>query len=338
MKKYAVGIIGALGAVGEQMRNLLAESSINTDEVRLFERPELEGEKAEFAGEEIACEIATREALAECDLATMSAGSEASRELAPRAREAGCVIVDNSNQWRLDPQVPLVVPEVNPEELERHGGIVANPNCSTIQMVLALSPLHEEYEIDRVVVSTYQSVSGSGSEAVEELRKQTEEALEGEELRPEVYPHSIAFNALPHIDVFEENGYTKEEMKMVRETHKIIGEEIDVSPTAVRLPIFRSHGESINIRTKRKVEPEEAKALLEDTPGITVEDRPEENIYPLPTRSEGKDDVFVGRIRKDPTVENGLNLWVVSDNLRKGAALNTVQIAETMVRRGLIEE
>ena len=254
MDKYSVGIIGALGAVGEQMREILANSSINMESVRLFERPELEGEIGLVDGKEIPCEIATKEKLAECDLATMSAGSKASEKLAPLAADAGCVIVDNSNQWRMDPDVPLVVPEVNPEDLDWHEGIVANPNCSTIQMVVALKPIHDHYGIRRVVVSTYQAVSGSGSDAIEELRRQTESIVKGEEPEAKVYPHQIAFNALPHIDSFQDNDYTKEEMKMVHETKKIIGEEIAVSPTAVRLPIYRSHAESINVETEKPID------------------------------------------------------------------------------------
>lgn len=336
MSEYTIGIIGALGAVGEQMRNIIAESSIDIKEVRMFERPELEGEPALFAGKEIPCEVATQGNLSECDLATMSAGSAASKKLAPLAADVGCVVVDNSNQWRMDPEVPLVVPEVNPEDLQWHEGIVANPNCSTIQMVVALKPLHDEYGIKRVVVSTYQAVSGSGTDAINELKSQTESIVDGEEPKHEVYPHQIAFNALPHIDTFQGNGYTKEEMKMVNETEKILSKDISVSPTAVRLPIYRSHAESINIQTKKPIEPDEARDLLKEEPAVVVQDNPEENRYPLPIKAEGRDGVFVGRIRRDRTIENGLNFWVVSDNLRKGAALNTVQIAEKMVEKELI--
>lgn len=336
MSEYTIGVIGALGAVGSQMRDILAGSSINIGEVKMFERPELEGKTAEFAGEEIPCEVATPEALSECDLATMSAGSDVSKKLAPMAANAGCLIVDNSSQWRLDPEVPLVVPEVNPEDLDWHEGIVANPNCSTIQMVVALKPIYDNYGINRVVVSTYQAVSGSGADAIEELKNQTEDIVNGEQPEAEVYPHQIAFNALPHIDVFRDNGYTKEEMKMVHETKKIVGEELEVSPTAVRIPVYRSHAESVNVQTELSLDVVEVREILADSPGVVVEDDLENNVYPLCTRAEGKDEVFVGRIRKDPTIENGLNFWVVADNLRKGAALNTVQIAETMVARGLV--
>ncbi|MBS3766266.1 aspartate-semialdehyde dehydrogenase [Candidatus Bipolaricaulota bacterium] len=336
MSEYCIGIIGALGAVGKQMREILPQSDLDIGQVKMFERPELAGEPAEFDGEEIVCEEATPEALGECDVATMSAGSGASKEIAPMAAEAGCVVVDNSSQWRMDPDVPLVVPEVNPEDLDWHDGIVANPNCSTIQMVVALEPLHEEYGIERVVVSTYQAVSGSGVDAIEELDRQSESIVKGEDPESEVYPHRIAFNALPHIDVFRDNGYTKEEMKMVNETEKIMEESISVSPTAVRLPIYRSHAEAVNIQAKKSIDVDEARELLRNKSSVVVQDEPEENEYPLPIEAEGKDEVFVGRIRKDPTIENGLNFWVVSDNLRKGAALNTVQIAETMADRCII--
>ena len=336
MSQYCVGIIGALGAVGEQMREILPAGDLDIGRVKTFERPELEGETAEFAGKDIPCEVPTEESLAECDVVTMSAGSEASKKIAPMAADAGTVVVDNSSQWRTDPDVPLVVPEVNPEDLDWHEGIVANPNCSTIQMVVALAPLHEAFEIERVVVSTYQAVSGSGADAIEELRSQSESIVKGEEPEAEVYPHQIAFNALPHIDVFQDNDYTKEEMKMVNETHKIMDQSISVSPTAVRLPIYRSHAESVNIETKKPIEPEKARELLEEMESVVVQDDPANNEYPLPLQAEGKDEVYVGRIRKDPTVDNGLNFWVVSDNLRKGAALNTVQIAEELARRDLL--
>lgn len=336
MKDYCVGVIGALGAVGEQMRDILAESSINIGKVKMFERPELEGETAKFAGEEIPCEVASPETLSECDIATMSAGAAASEKLAPMAADVGCVVVDNSSQWRLDPEVPLVVPEVNQEDLDWHEGIVANPNCSTIQMVVALKPLHDRYDIKRVVVSTYQAVSGSGVDAINELKQQTRDVVEGKKPEAEVYPHQIAFNALPHIDVFRDNGYTKEEMKMVHETHKILSEDIAVSPTAVRIPVYRSHAELINLQTESEMDVEEVKELLDNSPGLIVQDDPDNNVYPTNLDAEGKNETFVGRIRKDTTIENGINIWVVSDNLRKGAALNTIQIAETMVDRGLV--
>lgn len=336
MKEYCVGVIGALGAVGEQMRDILAESSLDIGKVKMFERPELEGEMAEFAGEQIPCEVASPETLSECDVATMSAGAAASEKLAPMAADVGCVVVDNSSQWRLDPEIPLVVPEVNPEDLDWNEGIVANPNCSTIQMVVALQPLHKAFNIQRVVVSSYQAVSGSGVDAIKELKDQVEAIVNGREPKVEVYPKQIAFNSLPHIDVFRDNGYTKEEMKMVHETHKIMDEAIEVCPTAVRIPVYRSHAESINIQTSSPMNVTEVREILSNAPGVVVQDNPDENVYPTNLTAEDRNEVFVGRIRKDPTIENGLNLWVVSDNLRKGAALNTIQIAETMAERGLI--
>lgn len=336
MKEYCVGVIGALGAVGEQMRDILGESDLNIGKVKMFERPELEGETAEFAGKKIPCEVATSDTLSECDVATMSAGASASEKLAPIAASVGCAVVDNSSQWRLDPEVPLVVPEVNPEDLDWNEGIVANPNCSTIQMVVALQPLHEAYDIERVVVSTYQAVSGSGVDAIDELRSQTEDIVNGKDPQVNVYPRQIAFNALPHIDVFQDNGYTKEEMKMVHETHKIMDEGIEVSPTAVRIPVYRSHAESINVQAASPMDPGEIREILAAAPGVVLMDDPEKNEYPTCLTGADRNEVFVGRIRKDPTIDNGVNMWVVSDNLRKGAALNTVQIAETMAERGLL--
>jgi aspartate-semialdehyde dehydrogenase len=236
----------------------------------------------------------------------------------------------------MDPRIPLVVPEVNPEALEEHQGIIANPNCSTIQMLVALAPIHRKYRIKRIVVSTYQAVSGSGMPAIRELISQTEDKLEGKKPTAAVYPHQIAFNALPHIDVFVGEGYTKEEMKMVNETHKILDPAIKVSPTAVRIPVFRSHSESVNIETKLPFEIDDVKKLLSQSPGILLTDDPKQNVYPMAIDAEGRDEVFVGRIRRDPTAPNSLNMWIVSDNLRKGAALNAVQIAETLHARSLI--
>lgn len=336
MKEYIVGIIGPLGAVGKQMRQILGTSEIEVKKVKMFEHPDKEGEIADFNGEKIRCEVASPESLAECDFALMSAGAKASEAIAPMAVDADCVVIDNSSQWRMDPQVPLVVPEVNPEDLDWHNGIVANPNCSTIQMVVALKPIHDKYKIKRVVVATYQAVSGSGVDAIKELKQQVKDFVQGNELIANVYPHQIAFNVLPHIDVFEENNYTKEEIKMVNETHKILSEDIEVSPTAVRVPVFYSHAEAINVETEKPIDIEEVFRVLKEAPGLLIQDDPENNLYPLPVKSEGMNEVFVGRIRKDPTVPNGLNFWCVSDNLRKGAALNTVQIAETMIDRGLL--
>jgi aspartate-semialdehyde dehydrogenase len=246
--------------------------------------------------------------------------------------KSGCVVVDNSSQWRMDPEVPLVVPEINPDDLKWHKGIIANPNCSTIQMVVVLKPIHDAAKIKRVVVTTFQSVSGTGQKAVDELLKQTTDLLNFKEIKCNVYPHQIAFNVLPHIDKFLDNDYTKEEMKMVNETWKIIGDNsIRVTATTVRVPVFRGHSESVNIETEKKLTANEVRAILSEAPGVVVFDAPHKNVYPLPVSIAGTDETYVGRIREDESIENGINLWVVADNLRKGAALNAVQIAEKLV-------
>ncbi len=257
-------------------------------------------------------------------------------ELAPIAVSEGCKVVDNSSAWRLDDNVPLVIPEVNPEALRNNKGIIANPNCTTIQMLVALKPLHDLYTIKRIVVSTYQAVSGSGQRAIEELKNQGKQFAKGEEITYNVYPHQILFNAIPHVDVFLDNGYTKEEMKMINETHKILDPSIKVCPTTVRIAVFRGHSESVNIETEKPIDIAEVKEVLSKAKGVVLVDNPQENLYPMAINCEGRDEVFVGRIRRDETVENGLNMWVVADNLLKGAALNTVQIAEKMIEMDLI--
>ncbi|TFG65445.1 MAG: aspartate-semialdehyde dehydrogenase [Nitrospirales bacterium] len=267
------------------------------------------------------------------DLALFSAGASVSTEFGPIAVKAGAIVVDNSSAWRMDPNVPLVVPEVNALALDKHQGLIANPNCSTIQMVVALKPLHDAVRIKRIVVTTFQSVSGTGKEAMEELAEQSRKLLGLGEAYAEVYPHQIAFNCLPHIDEFLPSGYTKEEMKMVHETQKIFGDSsIQVTATTVRVPVFVCHAESVNIETERKLSANEARALLSVAPGVKVYDDPTRNIYPLPIDVVGTDDVYVGRVREDESIPNGLNLWIVADNLRKGAALNAVQIAEVLFR------
>jgi len=266
----------------------------------------------------------------------MSAGADASLELSPEAVKRGCVVIDNSTAFRMVPEHPLVIPEVNADALENHRGIIANPNCSTIQMLVALKPIHDNYRIKRVIVSTYQAVSGSGQAAVDELQKQTHAFANGEDIRSSVYPHQIAFNILPHIDVFLQNGYSKEEMKMILETAKILDPEIKITATTVRVPVKTGHSESLNIETEKHFEVEDVKTLMAASPGIELEDDPENNVYPLAINAAGKDAVFVGRIRRDFSTENALNMWCVSDNLRKGAALNTVQIAEELVKRDLV--
>ncbi|MBN2875071.1 MAG: aspartate-semialdehyde dehydrogenase, partial [Spirochaetales bacterium] len=270
------------------------------------------------------------------DIAIFSAGGDASLLLAPIAVEEGAVVIDNSSAWRMDPTVPLVVPEVNPQALDGHHGIIANPNCSTIQMVVALKPIHDAYTVKRVVVSTYQAVSGSGGKAIAELTEQVKACAEGRPIEATVYPRQILFNALPQIDVFLDNDYTKEEMKMVNETRKILDQSIQVSPTAVRVAVYRGHSESVNVETARPFTIADVRALLQKAPGIKVIDEPAKLAYPTALDAEGRDETFVGRLRADPTVPYGLSMWVVSDNLRKGAALNAVQIAETLIARTLL--
>jgi len=271
------------------------------------------------------------------DLALFSAGGSTSEKFSPIAAKAGCVVVDNSSAWRMDDNCPLVVPEVNPHDLDWHKGIIANPNCSTIQMMLVLKPIHDKARIKRVVVSTYQAVSGTGQKAIEELENQVRRLMNGQPVVADVYPHQIAFNCLPQIDVFMDNGYTKEEMKMVNETRKIMGDpSIRVTATCVRVPVFYGHSESVNIETEQKLTADDVRALLAKAPGVTVIDFPEKRAYPMPIEAAGEDDTFVGRIREDETIENGINMWVVSDNIRKGAALNTIQIAETLMERDLL--
>jgi aspartate-semialdehyde dehydrogenase len=285
----------------------------------------------------VICRRLTEDSFAGIDLALFSAGGSISLRFAPIARDAGCVVIDNSSAWRMDPEVPLIVPEVNPGDAAWHKGIIANPNCSTIQMVVPLKPLHDEAGIERIVVSTYQAVSGTGAKAVSELRAQVEALRAGETPQAHVYPHRIAFNCLPHIDVFLDDGSTKEEQKMVEETKKIMGDDsINVTATCVRVPVYNGHSEAVNLQFSRDLSPEQARDLLAAAPGVTVVDDPSRFRYPLAIEAAGTDPVYVGRIRRDPTVPHGLNMWVVADNLRKGAALNAVQIAELLHENDLV--
>lgn len=333
MKKLTVAVVGAMGAVGTQMLATLEKSSLPYTEVVPLDIPENEGKTVIFKGQALTVKTAQEGAFKDVDIALFSAGEAASLALSPVAVKEGALVIDNSNAFRMEKDVPLVVPEVNPQAAKGHKGIIANPNCSTIQMVVALKPLHDLFKIKRVVVSTYQAVSGTGLPAIEELNIQVAAYVNKKEIPVKVYPYQIAFNALPHIDSFLESGYTKEEMKMHNETRKIMGDEkILVSPTAVRIPVFRCHSESINIETEKPLpEIPEIRDILAKAPGIKVIDNPENKEYPLPLLLQDTDKVFVGRIRKDFTVENGLNMWVVADNLLKGAALNAVQIAELVV-------
>jgi aspartate-semialdehyde dehydrogenase len=333
--KYRVAVVGATGAVGQQMVACLEERNFPVARLVPLASERSLGKKVTFLGKEIPVEVLNENSFDGVEVALFSAGGGISKEYGPIAARAGAVVVDNSSAWRMDPEVPLVVPEVNPQDIGLYTktGIIANPNCSTIQMVVALKPLHDAARIKRVVVSTYQAVSGTGQKAVDELAEQVRALLSCQPTKNKVYPHRIAFNCLPHIDVFLPNGYTKEEMKMVNETVKIMGDDtIRVTATTVRVPVFYSHSEAVNIETERKLTPEEARQILAKAPGVKVVDNPAKNEYPMPLDAAGQDLTLVGRIREDFTITNGLNFWVVADNLRKGAATNAVQIAELLIR------
>lgn len=336
-KQYRVAVVGATGAVGHEIRAILAQRRFPISQLLPLASARSAGIELEFGSECVKCDELGSGSFQDVDLALFSAGASVSRAYAPIARDTGCVVIDNSSAWRTDPAVPLIVPEVNPQDATWHRGIIANPNCSTIQMVAALKPLHDEAKIKRVVVSTYQAVSGTGAKAVTELIRQSDEILEGTPPLIQVYPYQIAFNCLPQIDVFLEDGSTKEEQKMVDETQKIMGDStIAVTATCVRVPVYNGHSESVNVEFDRDLSPERARELLAATPGIEVRDEPANLLYPMPITASGTDPVYVGRIRRDPTVAHGLNLWVVADNVRKGAALNAVQIAELLLEHDLI--
>jgi aspartate-semialdehyde dehydrogenase len=336
MKSFKVAVVGALGAVGAEMIRTLEQRAFPVSELLPLDVESKAGSTVMFRGTAVAVRPTAAGCFKGVAIALFSAGAEASLAFAPVAAAEGAVVIDNSSAWRMDPTVPLVVPEVNPEALQYHEGIIANPNCSTIQMLVAVKPIHDAYRIKRIVVSTYQAVSGTGGPAIEELAAQARAFAQGAEIKASVYPRQILFNALPHIDTFLPNGYTKEEMKMVNETQKIMEPSIQVCPTAVRVPVFRGHSEAINVQTVQPFTLRAVRERLERAPGIRVMDDPERGIYPTALDADGQDAVFIGRLRLDPTVPNGLNLWVVSDNLRKGAALNAVQIAETLIERGLL--
>jgi aspartate-semialdehyde dehydrogenase len=332
---YKVAVVGATGAVGRQMVACLEERKFPVAELLPLASERSIGKSVSFRKREIPVQVLCEDSFAGVEIALFSAGGGISKEYAPIAARAGAVVVDNSSAWRMDPEVPLVVPEVNPQDIGLYSktGIIANPNCSTIQMVVALKPLHEAAKIKRVVVSTYQAVSGTGQKAVEELSDQVRALLSLQDAKHKVYPHRIAFNVFPHIDVFLENGYTKEEIKMVDETKKIMGDDsIAVTATTVRVPVFYGHSEAVNIETARKLTPTEARDILARAPGVKVVDDPLRNKYPMPLDAAGQDLTLVGRIREDFSIANGLNFWVVADNVRKGAATNAVQIAEILVR------
>jgi aspartate-semialdehyde dehydrogenase len=330
---YTVAVVGATGAVGTEMIEVLEERKFPVGKLLPLASARSVGGTVTFHGQDVHVMELTKNSFLGVDIALFSAGADISREYAPIAAKAGAVVIDNSAAWRMDKDVPLVVPEVNAADIGKHKGIIANPNCSTIQMVVALMPLHQAVRIKRIVVTTLQSVSGTGKEAMDELLDEARDLLSFREATPKVYPYQIAFNCLPHIDEFLPTGYTKEEMKMLNETRKIMGDDsIQVTATTVRVPVYVGHSESVNIETEKKLSANEARALLSEAPGVRVYDDPAHKIYPMPIEVAGKDDVYVGRIREDESISNGLNLWIVADNLRKGAALNAVQIAEELIR------
>lgn len=327
-----LAIVGATGAVGQEFLKLLTERNFPVEELRLLATKRSAGKKIVWQGREIEVQETTHDSFKGIDIALFAGGSS-STEYAPSAVKSGAVVIDNSSAYRLDPEVPLVVPEVNPEDVKWHKGIIANPNCSTIIMVVALKPIFDLAGIKRVVVSTYQAVSGAGREGIEELEEQVRSWVKGEELTSQTFPYQIAFNLIPRIDVFQEGDYTKEEWKMVKETQKIFHvEDMAITATTVRVPVLRSHAESINIETERKVNMEEVKIALQKAKGVVVVDNPAEDQYPMPWFTSDTDEVYVGRIRKDFSIENGINIWVAGDQIRKGAATNTIQIAELLLK------
>ncbi|SET42991.1 aspartate-semialdehyde dehydrogenase [Oceanicella actignis] len=335
---YRVVVAGATGNVGREMLNILAEREFPVDEIAALASRKSTGVECSFGDKTVTVRDIDAFDFAGWDIALFAIGSEATKKYAPRAAAAGCVVIDNSSLYRYDPDVPLIVPEVNPDAIEGYAkkNIIANPNCSTAQLVVALKPLHDRARIKRVVVSTYQSVSGSGKEAMDELWNQTKGIyVPGQEVAPKVYPKQIAFNVIPHIDVFMEDGQTKEEWKMTVETKKILDPSIKLTATCVRVPVFVGHSEAVNIEFEDHLDEEEAREILREAPGVLVVDKREPGGYVTPVDCVGDYATFVSRIRQDPTIDNGLNLWCVSDNLRKGAALNAVQIAELLGRRVL---
>lgn len=337
-KRYHVAVVGATGAVGNEMIKILEERDFPVAKLTLLASERSLGKYLDYKGESIPVEVLNEGSFKGVDIALFSAGGGVSMKYAPIAAQAGCIVIDNTNAFRMERDIPLVVPEVNPEDIReyKNRGIISNPNCSTIQMVVALKPIYDAAGIVRIVVSTYQAVSGTGKKAIEELAEQTRALLSFGEVEPRVYPHQIAFNCLPHIDVFLENGYTREEMKMVNETKKIMKDpSIAVTATTVRVPVFYGHSESVNVETKNKISAQEVRELLSRAPGVCVVDDPSRNEYPLAIYAAGRDETFVGRIREDESIARGINMWIVADNVRKGAALNAVQIAEILIREYL---
>ncbi len=334
-KEFKVAVVGATGAVGNLMVQVLEEKSFPVGELTLLASSRSVGKTLSFRGKQVPVQELTEESFKGIQVALFSAGASVSRKFAPLAAQAGAVAIDNSSAWRMDPKVPLVVPEVNPHAALAHNGIIANPNCSTIQMVVALKPIYDAVGIRRIIVTTFQAVSGTGKRAIEELRRQVADIVNGRATTKEIYPHQIAFNCFPHIGAFLDNGFSEEEMKMVNETRKIFEDpSIGVCATTVRIPVVYGHSESVNIETGKPISVDEVRTLLEKAPGVKVIDTPSVGGYPVPLDAAGTDDTYVGRIRKDPSTENGMAMWVVADNIRKGAATNAVQIAEVLLNRG----
>ncbi|MFH1034690.1 MAG: aspartate-semialdehyde dehydrogenase [Pseudomonadota bacterium] len=334
-KEYRVAVCGATGAVGNQMIGCLEERNFPISELRLLASERSRGKTLAYKGEQVPVQVLQKGSFEGIDVALFSAGGSTSEQWAPVAWSEGAVVVDNSSAWRMDPEVPLVVPEVNPQDIAQYKtkGIIANPNCSTIQMVVVLKPIHDLAKIERVVVSTYQAVSGTGQKAIFELQAQLKALYEGRPAEHKVYPYQIALNLIPHIDVFKDNGYTKEEMKMVLETQKIMGDQsIKVTATCVRVPVVYGHSEAVNIATARKVSPDQVRQALAKAPGVLVVDDPANKRYPMPLEAAGQDLTLVGRIREDISQDKGIDLWLAADNIRKGAATNAVQIAEILTR------
>jgi len=336
-KKYNVAVLGATGMVGKEMMQVLEERKFPIGRFLPLASTRTAGTKVTFKGKKYTVEVAKPDSFEGIDIGLFSAGAKISETFASEAVKRGAIIIDNTSFFRMDPNVPLVVPEVNGYDLKWHKGIIANPNCSTAQMVMVLKPIHDIARIKRVVVSTYQATSGWGKEAVEELFIQTKAVLAGKKAKVKILPRQIAFNVIPQIDSFTSNGYTKEEMKMVNETKKIMGDpNIQVTATAVRVPVVIGHSEAVNIETERKITAEQVREILAKFPTVKVVDDPEKGVYPTPVDCPGKDETFVGRIREDISIPNGIDLWIVSDNLRRGAATNAVLIAERMIEDGLI--
>ncbi|MDC0036777.1 aspartate-semialdehyde dehydrogenase [bacterium] len=331
MKDVHIAVVGATGMVGKEIIETLESRQFKVASLRLLASKKSAGQVMLFRGESTKVEELTPDSFQGIDIALFSAGGNISEKFAPIAVKAGAVVIDNTSHFRLDDDVPLVVPEVNKHALKKHKGIIANPNCSTAQLVMALKPIHDKATIKRLVISTYQSVSGAGKEAVLELESQSRYLMKGETAEPEIFSKPMPFNVIPQIDVFQDNGYTKEEMKLMLETNKILESDIAITATAVRVPVFISHSEAVNIQTKTPISVDEVKSCLDHFPGVTVQDNPADLEYPTPREIAGKDDVYVGRIRKDISQENSIDCWIVADNLRKGAALNAVQIAEELV-------